>query len=397
MQLFRKFYDVAAPEAPSIATIMANSGSLNHPDIQGTIPQVSTEKKEEQQPPATTNAATASELPKAESGTPESPAPLNTAPTPEPPKKEEPVKAPSWQEVLKQQQPDIILKELGFDDDTASFLKGKKGLDKKFINLLTHWEQNGNLDRYLQEANTNYEKMSAEDVMRLQLQREYPKATPKQLDILFKKEVLESYRLTDAFTEEEANEGRELLAVKADKLRDQFKAEQENYLTPKPPEKKEDVEAEVQKVADKQLYDSFKNTFDNHPVLRELATTNSYVIGEGDEVLNFPLSNPKESVNELLNLIATHISTGQITKDYLSKIDDNYIKNRILIGEFARNPSAFINKIAEHYKTVGGKKVIEPIENASIPGSNTPAKAELPPATAAAAMAKGGRIISGGQ
>lgn len=394
MQLFRKFYDVASPETPSIATIMAKSGALNRPENQGAIPQVSTEKKEETpQPTANTPAATADQPPKAATEVSESPKPAVEVKT-EPLKKEEPVKIPSWQEVLKQQQPDIILKELGFDDETAAYLKGRKGIEKKMLNLLSHWENNGDVNRYLQEANADYSKMSAENVMRLQLQREYPKANEKQLEVLFKKEVLEAYKLIpDAYSAEEADEGRLLLEAKADKYRDELVKQQQDFLMPKAPEKKDEFAESIEK--DKKLFESFKNTISGNPRVKSLLKESIFDIGEGDEIYKHPLTNVQEDLESITNLMATFIATGQLTEKDLEKVTDEYLEEQLLKAEFNRNPRNFIKKIADHYKTIGGRQIIAPIENAKEPGSAA-AKGETPPTTAAGAMAKSGRIVSGG-
>jgi hypothetical protein len=391
MNLFRKFYDTAAPDQPSIASIMATQGVRNEtstPIAKEAI--ITPEKKEETQRPAP-SAATASEPAKADPLT-DSPKPEGLKP--EEAKKEEPVKVPTWQEVLKSQQPDIIFKELGYDEDTAKYLTGRKGIDKKMLNFLTHWETNGDVNRYLQEASTNYDKMSAEDVMKLQLRREYPNATQKQLDVLFKKEILEAYKLTDAFSEEEAEEGRELLAVKADKLREGFKKDQENYLMPKAPEKKDDFEAE--QAADKKLFDLAKSNIENNSLVKNLLKESKYTIGDGEDAYNLPLAHVNEAIENLLNNITQGIVLDQIKEADLAKFDDNYIHDYLMAYEFRKDPKSFIKKLSEHYITIGGKKIIDPIQNAKKPDSGTTSSFEAAPKTPAEAMAKQGKLVSGG-
>ena len=70
--------------------------------------------------------------------------------------------------------------------------------------------------------------------MRHQLRREFPKASPQQLDALYKREVIKAYSL-DSVDEEELEEGRALLEAKADKFRDQFTQDQQSKLLPAPP------------------------------------------------------------------------------------------------------------------------------------------------------------------
>ena len=134
-----KFFDTNVPDtgaasaAPSIASLMAKSGVVNSSDTPVATPISIPEKKEEtaQTAPATVPAESAKTEAPAATVTPESPKPAEAVK----PQKEETVKVPSWQEVLKSQQPDTILKELGFDDKTVGFLKGKKGIDEKLLNF----------------------------------------------------------------------------------------------------------------------------------------------------------------------------------------------------------------------------------------------------------------------
>lgn len=388
----KKFFDMNAPEtaAPSLASLMAKSGVVNHSDVPVATPIHTTEKTDTPAPASTAPAATANAQ-TAETGTTESPTP--TPDTSAQPQKEEP-KQPSWQEVLKSQQPDAILKELGFDDKTAGFLKGKKGIDEKLLNFINHWEtNNGDVTKYLQELTTDYSKMPAEEVMRIQLRQEYPKATEKQIDALFKKQVLDAYKIDPSmYPEDEVAEGRLLLEAVAEKHRDKLVQDQQQYLLPKPEQKQDGPNLEAQQA--EQLFSSYKQTYSNHQAVKDLLTNKVLPIGDGDEKYNFPVSFGDEIVNELHNELAILINAGRITKD--TQLPADFIENRILQYAIAKNPKAFINSLAEHFKTIGGKKVIEPLENAKPPVSADAAKAEGTPTSAAAAMAKQGRITSGG-
>lgn len=397
-QLFRKFFDTNAPEsgaasaAPSIASLMAKHGVLNNSETPVAAP-INTENKETPAPASTATPATGTAQ-SAETGNSESLS--STEVKKEETQKETPAKEVSWQEVLKSQQPDTILKELGFDEKTASFLKGKKGFDEKIINFITHWEtNNGDVTRYLQELTTDYTKMPATEVMRHQLRREYPKATEKQLDVLYKKQVLDNYKLDpNLYTEEEVAEGQLLIEAVAEKHRDQFVSEQQQFLIPKPPQKEEGPDLEAQEA--KSLFDSYSKTISDQPAIKDLLSAKSLSVGEGDEKYSFPVPFAGEIVEDIVNTLATNIHLGRLNKDNISSITPEVIQNEILSRAFSRNPQAFISAIAEHYKTIGGKKIIEPLENASPTSSSQAAKSEVAEASPAAAMAKAGKIVPGG-
>lgn len=396
-----KFFDTNAPEsnggtsteAPSsIASLMAKSGVVNRTETPVATPINTTENKESpapasEAPPATGTAQSA------ETGKTESPSP--TTETKVEPQKETPQQL-NWQEVLKSQQPDTILKELGFDDKTIGFLKGKKGIDEKMLNFLNHWEtNNGDVTKYLQELSTDYSKMPATEVMRHQLREEYPKATEKQIDALFKKQVLDFYKIDpNLYSEDEVAEGQLLLEAVADKHRDKFVANQQQYLMSKPQQKEEGPDLELQEASN--LYNSYKQTFDNHSSVKDLLSNKTLALGTGDEAYKLPIPYADEIINNIQDTLATYISIGKINKENISQLPPDFIENQIHISAFSKNPKAYHDALAEHYKTIGAKKAIEQIENAKKPSNEQTAKAEVSTDNPAAAMAKGGRIVSGG-
>jgi hypothetical protein len=396
--LFKKFLNIDAPEsggatteAPSIAGLMAKSGVLNSSDTPVATPISTTEKKETPAPapeatPATGTAQTA------ETGKSESPS--STEGKKGETQKEEP-KIPSWQEVLKSQQPDTILKELGFDEKTVNFLKGKKGIEEKMLNFFSHWEaNNGDVSRYMQELNTDYSKMPSTEVMRHQLRREYPKATEKQIDALYKKQVLDNYKLDpNMYSEDEVAEGQLLIDAVAEKHREQFVNEQQQYLIPKPVTKDEGPDLELE--AAKTLYNSSSQTISEMPPIKELLINKSLTFGDGDEKYNIPIPFAGDIVEDIQKTLAINIAEGRITKDTISQITPEVVQNEIWSRAFSKNPQAFMTALAEHFKTIGGKKIIEPLENASPSVNGQPSKSEVSPSSPASAMAKGGRLVSG--
>lgn len=397
-----KFFDTAAPDtsagssAPSIASLMAKSGVVNSTDTPVATPISISEKKEEtaHPAPATVPAATATTEAPAATATPETPKPTE-APALTPQKEEAP-KAQSWQEVLKNQQPDTILKELGFDDQTVGFLKGKKGLDPKILDFINHWENNnGDVTKYLKELTTDYTKMPAEEVMRHQLREEYPKATDKQLDALFKKQVLDGYKIDpNLYTEDEVAEGRLLLDAVADKHRDKLANDQQNYLLPKPPEKGNEPDLQAQ--AREQEVNEYRSYITDHSYTKNLFANNKISLGEGEDQFNYPV-NPSELTEILFDskkwaesiFIAKEMPDG--SKSYTPDTEKQY-----LVAAVAKYGKTFLDEYAKHFKARGASAAIEPLENAAPPAGGQPAKADPAATNAAAAMARGGRIVSGG-
>jgi hypothetical protein len=101
--------------------------------------------------------------------------------------------------------------------------------------------------------------------------------------------------------------------------------------------------------------------------------------------VNIPLSNPQDAIDLLLD-------AGKWAKSLQNSKGENDIQKQLLVAAFAADPKAFLKEHAKHFLSLGGKKAIDPIENAKLPDNGTPAKSDTAPSSPAAAMAKAGVI-----
>lgn len=390
----RFFYDVAAAEAPaepvSLAAAMAKTGRLVQPGNEGDTPRINTtEKKEEPTPAPAPAPATANQAQPAAQAKPETPKPAEV-PGAAKPQTEATAQVPSWQEVLRQQQPSAILKELGYDEGTADFLSENKALDPKMIGLIKHWKSNGgDIGPYLKALNTDYGKMAPEDVMRHQLQMQNPELDAKQLETLYRVKVTQRYKLDPAlYSEEEVDEGRIELMADVKSIRQTLTAEQQNYLVPKPPEAKA-AGPDPQALQRQQEAERVRQFVEADPYTRNLLATGKLTVGEGDDKFEFPVD-----TNAILDVMNNPETLGK--KLYNKDGSPDTVKMWLLSGvaEYGLN---FFKQVALHYKTLGGRSAIAPIENAKPPAGGTPAHAETESKDPAAAMAKRGRVTRGGE
>lgn len=391
--LLTKFYNTDAPDVPSapvsMAEAMAKSGSRINPSDEGGQPPVNiTEKKvEATTAPASTPAATATSTQIAEQAKQDPPKPA------EQPKNDatqiaEPPKAGSWKEVLKSQQPDTVLKELGFDDRQVK-LFNTASQDAKMLAFFEHWMNNGNTNDYLKELNTDYSKMPPEEVLRQQLRLEYPEASEKGLNALFKAEVLNAYKLDpDMYSPEEVEESRELMTAKADKFRKTLIERQQQFLIPKAPEPKA-PEPDNRIQEQQKAVEAYKSLISENKLSKDILASKVLPIGEGDDRFNYPLPEPQE----VIDMLWDGDKWGNAMKNASGEPD---VDKQILVAAFASNPQKFLKDYAQHFLSLGGKKAIDPLENASVPEMGTESKSESAPKSMAEALAKSGRVVSGG-
>lgn len=411
--ILRKFYNIEAVDTPaateietaaetqstpSLAEIMAKSGVQNSGNMVAT--PTNTESTEKPTETETTPAAIATEA-KVEEVNAETPTPkevVETTPTPQIVEAKEP--QTTWQEVA-QKQPNDVLKALGFNDDVANFVSDLKELDPKMVAFLNTWKSGGDVTGYLREMTTDYTKLSAEEVMRHHIRQSYPKADERQLEILYRTKVVNAYNL-NSMDEDELEEGKLLLEAEAEQFREKYIESQKEFLLPKPQEVKAVIQdnsiQEKQAEADRKFNEMYKSQVDNNALTKNIIANKVLPVGEGETKFNFPVE-PNEVIDVLYN-------NGDKWQNAMweKTIDENgntslkpKVEHQLLVATVAKYGMGFIEKIKEHYTSLGANKVIAPIENAKIPENQTGSQSAPAPKTAAEAMAMKGRINSGGQ
>jgi hypothetical protein len=410
----KKFYDTATVETgggteaavleqpkteiktPSFAESMAKGG-VRSTDNQPAKAFVNTEKKEEpktvEKSEQVETTTTTSKTEKANS---------ESQPTE---KKEEAEPKPiaqsastekSWQEVLKNRQPNEVLKELGFDEKSVQFFQKLNKFDKKefFFNLLNEWESKGNLKGYLNELETDYGKMSPEEVMRHQLSEEYGTKDQRKLDVLFKNKIIQAYKL-DSDDPSEVEEGKILLEAEADKYRPNLLTRQQTKLFPQVPEPPPPPPPDNSAQEAEQNFEAYKSTISKDPYSEKVFEKKQITIGKGEDKMVIPVD--PETIKNIL------FDTDKWTETQFEKTSNadgtfKYtpkVENQILTAQFASNPQKFIQDLAQHYLSIGGKKAIEPLNNAKPPDNVTVSNSVAEPNSLAEGMGKSGRRVSG--
>ena len=380
----RKFYDSDQQEASagsepiSIAAMMAKQGTMSH-DNSPVIPQVREQREETtRQEPIPVETTIEAKVENEESQVfilPEDTTQVQ----------------PQWQEVLRHQQPEDVLKELGFNENAVGFLKELKDVDPKMLQFFNTWKSEGGVKDYLKEMTMDYAQLPSEDVMRHQLREEYPKATERQLDVLYKKEIVEKYNL-DSMDDDLVEEGKLMLDAKAEMYRDRLVQKQQEYLLPKYVPNNAPNEAEIKS---QQEFESYKNALIENQLTRDMVQNGRLQIGEGDEKFNFPLANPNNIVNNLFDSNAWASKLFDIRTD--ANGNEQFVPNvekQLLVSAILEDHKGFIKEISKHYKSLGGKATIDSLDNPSpIGNASQPVKPVSEPKTPAEWMARGGRLV----
>lgn len=317
--------------------------------------------------------------------------------TPKPQKEEVPQPKLSLQEVLKQQPETEVLKALGFGDDEMEILNELKNYEnKKYFSQFLKALKEGKGTEYMKEWNTDYAKMPAENVMKHLIRQQYPKASDKAIDALYKKEVIEKYNL-DSLDDEQKEEGMLLLEAVADKHRDEFVTNQKTYLTPKPSEQKSVAQPDNSEALRKQQeFEVFQSSINNDPYTKDIETTGKLTLGEGDDKFKFTVE--PATLKKILydpDLWAEKLFKAT-TKADGSKIYEPDVKKQMVVAAYLQYGDDFLKEYANHYKSLGGSQITDKLENAKPKEVDKSSKSVVQPDTPAAVLAKGGKMTSGG-
>ena len=106
--------------------------------------------------------------------------------------------------------------------------------------------------------------------------------------------------------------------------------------------------------------------------------------------------------NEIIDIMKNGDKTGDLTFE-IERNPDGSVKTavprtekEILVATVKKHGFDFIKALANHYTSLGGKKTIEPIDNAKPPKEGSKTAADQKPKTIAEAMARHGSVNPGG-
>jgi hypothetical protein len=392
MTFFRRFFDAVATDAPgiappNIAQLLASKGVQTEGESPVEVPAITIEEPKPQQAgqqPKVTEG-------KAETATKEAPKPGETPAAPPAPEKPADKPAPTvqpapvatdWKEVLKNHPNHAeVLKALGYDD--------------KIVGFFQKWKGGEDIKAYLEAATLDYSKWSPEELMKRQLQREFPEIEGADFEELYRMKVIEQYKLDpDIFSEQEVRRGKILLQADARKHREQFVKEQQDFLLPKAPEADPQVEQARQEAMQREQevqkqIEQYRAHITDHSLTKDLRSTKMLSFGQGEEAFKYEVAEPEK----LLDLV---FDNEKIAAKLFDEKDGQRTPNvwkHLAIAAILDDDVTLFTNLANHYKKVGAKNIIAPIENASVPGA--PMSRDNENSDPIAALARAG-VITGG-
>lgn len=377
VRLFREDGAVVVPDAPpNIAALMAMQGakidadssdagpSITIPEVKSIPPVVA--------PPVAVDTAKVTPETGANVAAPAKSDPQATSGQAAPPAQ---VVAVDWKAELKKADQAEILKELGFDD--------------KMVGFFNKWRSDGDIASYIRAVTVDYSKMSAEQLMRHQLEVSNPELSADDLEELYQARVIDQYKLNpEIYSETEVSRGKLLLKVDAKAIREGLTKQQQEYtLSAKPPAPVVDNQAQIREAEMQELRTRYTASLTSAQVSKDLLANKTLALGTGEYAMKYEVGDPQQVLNILQN---PELYAQQVFQNDGSPIVDK----QLFIAAAAIDHVGLQNEIFKAGMSAGAKKAIEEIENAKKPDGEL-SKNDPMANDPVAALAKSGVITFG--
>ena len=213
----------------------------------------------------------------------------------------------------------------------------------------------GRLEEYLKISTTDYDKMSAEQIIKLDLRKQWPSVSEKALDTLYQDKLKNEFKISGDYEDDNAV-GIELMEAKANMIRDGLKAEQANYQIPA---YQPDPEAEQLRVQQEQQVIQIQQHLESHPALTAFETNRKITIGEGDEAFHF-------EADPMLDVRAT-LTSNSFYEDLWKQGPNGPqfdMETWILFNAIKKDKAKFFKTLIDHGRTLGKKEEFNELRNA---------------------------------
>lgn len=234
------------------------------------------------------------------------------------------------------------------------------------IELLEYYKSTGDFTPYIEAKSVDYSKLSDEEILRRDLQAKYKDLSQDELDLLYKKRVVEKYNLDEMYSEEEQKLGRIELKYDTQPIRERLAEDQKKFRAP---EKEVQTPVDQTQVLQAQAQ-QWKSTVDADPITQGLLNSKILAIGSGEQVANFEVSNVESVLEKTYN-------PQRFFESFTRQDGSVDLAKWYKVIAFAENMDAYDRTSINHGKTIGRKEVFEELKNppkpevGQVPGGGT--------------------------
>lgn len=238
------------------------------------------------------------------------------------------------------------------DDRYEERVQRKHNFKDDFIKgVVDYYERTGDLTPYLQAKIIDFNKISDEEIMRVNLRDQYSNLSDKAFDRLYKQQIVDKYKLdADEYGEEDYELGKELLSAEAAKVRQAYVEWQNNFVAPEPQESEPDNSEEILQYFEQEVRSNefTKNVLDGRRI----------AIKTQDGEFNYEIPSAKDMVDMT-------IDNDRFFRQFANESGNlDYAKWYKTVA-YSQNPEMFERALINYGKTLGRSEVTKEIKNPS--------------------------------
>jgi len=252
----------------------------------------------------------------------------------------------TWQDALKTVDRKELLKYLDIDDFA--------------IEMNEHIKKGGAPVDYLNAKAVDWNSVPDTDLIIGEMKKEFPDATPTQLQRLFNKK----YSQTDLSDDDDKDDGLLLMKSDARKLRATKVSEQSNFKIAEPKQVQQAAQPEISK-EQLEKRERFNKIFQEHEATKHLINNKRVTVNLGEGLKPFSYNvDPQEVFNIMYD-------PEHNAKYGLTKTGEPDVQQTLEAVLFRMNPAKFKQDLINYGKSLGEKKVVEEGQNIQKPGQQT--------------------------
>lgn len=243
--------------------------------------------------------------------------------------------------------------------------------DDPYFQKLYEAYRNDALEEFLVATHTNYDEIPDVDLIRMQVQSQYPTLQPDEQDLILKMKLEKEFNITD-LEDSDNRVGQLMMKLEAQKIRDGLKQEQAQYQVK--PRVNDEFEAykqqiEAQQLQAQQQLAEFQNYLKSTPVYKNFETNRIVEFGDGESKVRYEVNaKPEDFVNDSVN-------QENFFAKFLNQDGALDLVKWQKVWAYANDPATVEKAIYNAGKSQGEKRLYDELHNARVENTtNTPPK-----------------------
>jgi hypothetical protein len=217
--------------------------------------------------------------------------------------------------------------------------------------------KNDSLNEFLIKTNIDYDQMSDEEIMGMEIEKQFSTLDPSDKQLLLQKKLQREFNLgSDDETDERV--GKLLLKAEADKIRDGLKTEQAQYM-PKPNPNSVEAKMQAQAAQQQQIMEEFKGYVLEHPATKQFETNRLLQYGVGDTTLNY-------EVNQNVDLRDLAIDTNKFFSMFAGQDGKVDIQKFYKVANYAASMEGVEKALINLGRSQGEKRLYDELKNTKV-------------------------------